>query len=1356
MKLLIAHFFCVVLSVVMATASVPQKPDTILGAVKICPDTERQVYKVNPVLGVTTYEWTLPAGVTGTSIVDSIELMFDASFAGGMLKVKAGNQDGWSETCTLLLFKGDLPARVGKIFGEPVLCPEAGTATFSVEPALNATSYEWIIADGFTGYGSTNTITINYTPNATPGTLAVRGVNDCGSGEESRIMLTFSSSLQPPGPITGPGILEQYGMITVSVPYDEQAEIYQWTATEGLNITGFRNSCLVSANGNTSPGQYYISVTAIGKCAERTSESFTVNVVPASPKHGVWDNRFAGSLKGHVNDLAVYKGAVYVCGTALAVGSKHGKIMKWDGFTWDSVTTGINQGNIETLEVSGNRLFAGGAFQDAGGNINADNLIWFDGVTWHPVDNSPDSNVKNLHASNGKLIASGDFTKSGDNNIAYHALIDGTRLTHVLDTNYFEPNSNIIVPSDRDTYYVSGYLRNKKNDEFSYMSEICDDGEIIKLEQREYTLIQYTRWVKDGCEYDTPVENYEYIKTITDTLISYTQVFPHYEHNQLLVSGNTLFAVGKFLIVNKENDMYITEGLVSFTRRNREKWGTDYIVKWYGVNGECKAMSIEDNHLVVSGNFTQVKDVDGSVRAKKGLARLNLFSNNWSDYDNKPQDFNENLVFNKIKKYDNTIYFITSGYLPGYERKGWSENLITRGNGQWKQLANLGPGGEIRKIMPVPGCSKRVLVIGDFALPNDTLIRDIAYWDEDTGWLSYGNDELLSNIRKVTAAVYHHDQLYIAAELVDFTRVIARKDVVGLTIIGTTNDDIHDLCYLNGLYAGGRFNHINQIAGTSYVAKWDGNQWLALAGGLPNYVNSLSHDGTVVYAGGDFYDVGGDSNFDFIARWDGIKWENPAPFSRLNYTVYKVFVRKTDAATDIFVGGPFGLFQLVNNYWTSFQNTSLPRYFYVNDLTFNGDIPYAFGFKYDEPSVMRWNGKNWNTMPENICQEIFSGVFCNGKLVVGGRFGNGDKGTVMSNFGVFYPEDCSFPAPVSSIKLLSQKNGNKYVCYGDSIFRLIAETSFLAEGFEWKIPFDAEIVGTPNKDTITVRIKKNFWGGEFLVYSKNDCGYAPPAKLYVNMPLQPDIYIDTQNNLTEFCAGTRQNKIEVYSNCFDKYTWTLPSGFVGNSSTGTLIFDLSPDAVSGTIVIHGECDCGSVDTTLLIKVKALPVACGLITGPLEVFSGQKVVFRIPHVSESLRYEWILPTGFSGESNADTIEVLIGQDAVDGMVKVRNMTDCGAGEESGLQVFVNPNTGLTILDKKRIKLYPSPVKYALTIELEDEYQINRLEIYNLEGELMQFMDKPVENNIVVNQLKKGVYFMKIMGENYTLFERFIKD
>jgi len=80
---------------------------------------------------------------------------------------------------------------------------------------------------------------------------------------------------------------------------------------------------------------------------------------------------------------------VYLGGNDLA-GKIHGNIVRWDGFRWDSLGSGVRYGNENVSQVQrvGSNLYVGGSFGEAGGIQTPNNASW-DGTTWHPFTVTP-------------------------------------------------------------------------------------------------------------------------------------------------------------------------------------------------------------------------------------------------------------------------------------------------------------------------------------------------------------------------------------------------------------------------------------------------------------------------------------------------------------------------------------------------------------------------------------------------------------------------------------------------------------------------------------------------------------------------------------------------------------------------------------------------------------------------------------------------------------------------------------------------------------------------------------------------------------------------------------------------------
>jgi hypothetical protein len=95
------------------------------------------------------------------------------------------------------------------------------------------------------------------------------------------------------------------------------------------------------------------------------------------------------SLDLTASALAVTPGALYVGGEFTDAGGipSADRIATWNGSNWNAVSSAASQisnGSVFDIAVSGGKVYAGGFFQDAGGDVNADFLAVWDGTSWEP------------------------------------------------------------------------------------------------------------------------------------------------------------------------------------------------------------------------------------------------------------------------------------------------------------------------------------------------------------------------------------------------------------------------------------------------------------------------------------------------------------------------------------------------------------------------------------------------------------------------------------------------------------------------------------------------------------------------------------------------------------------------------------------------------------------------------------------------------------------------------------------------------------------------------------------------------------------------------------------------------------
>src|SRR5687767_2206937 len=83
--------------------------------------------------------------------------------------------------------------------------------------------------------------------------------------------------------------------------------------------------------------------------------------------------------------------------------------------SWRSLGPGL-RGLVNCIEPYGADdpeiydIYAGGQFENAGKNEDADYIAWWDGIDWHPVGPGLNNEVYAIAFADGKVYAGGAFT----------------------------------------------------------------------------------------------------------------------------------------------------------------------------------------------------------------------------------------------------------------------------------------------------------------------------------------------------------------------------------------------------------------------------------------------------------------------------------------------------------------------------------------------------------------------------------------------------------------------------------------------------------------------------------------------------------------------------------------------------------------------------------------------------------------------------------------------------------------------------------------------------------------------------------------------------------------------------------
>ena len=198
---------------------------------------------------------------------------------------------------------------------------------------------------------------------------------------------------------------------------------------------------------------------------------------------GGWDHLGDGGSPGTdslnlvASALAVTPGALYVGGEFTDAGGipNADRIATWNGSSWSAVsssTSQISNGRVSAIAVSAGKVYAGGTFQNAGGDANADHLAVWDGVSWAPFCIPPgepfEDNIDALQIigptlyvggqfQNGAGIASADYLLACD-------LATGVPSSTVIDPAHpFAGPVYALAADSSGTLYAGGGFSNLEN-----------------------------------------------------------------------------------------------------------------------------------------------------------------------------------------------------------------------------------------------------------------------------------------------------------------------------------------------------------------------------------------------------------------------------------------------------------------------------------------------------------------------------------------------------------------------------------------------------------------------------------------------------------------------------------------------------------------------------------------------------------------------------------------------------------------------------------------------------------------------------------------------------------------------------
>ncbi len=267
---------------VITVKTTPAKPGAISGLTSSCAGNPNQVnYSIAPVSDADSYNWALPSGANlSTNTGTGISVLYGALATDGNISVTATNNCGTSAASTLAINITELPLAAGSISGSTNVCQGQNGVSYTVPPINYATSYVWTDIAGNKTTTAVPNITYNIATNAANGSVWVKGINSCGSGDSSYVNVIVNPLPGSTGVITGNALLTVCPAASAESYYINpagNATSYNWVISNGGVITYGANSDSIVVDFSSANGSGTIQVNAINACGNG-SVSAALNV----------------------------------------------------------------------------------------------------------------------------------------------------------------------------------------------------------------------------------------------------------------------------------------------------------------------------------------------------------------------------------------------------------------------------------------------------------------------------------------------------------------------------------------------------------------------------------------------------------------------------------------------------------------------------------------------------------------------------------------------------------------------------------------------------------------------------------------------------------------------------------------------------------------------------------------------------------------------------------------------------------------------------------------------------------------------------------------------------------------------
>ncbi len=346
------------------------------------------------------------------------------------------------------------------------------------------------------------------------------------------------------------------------------------------------------------------------------------------PNDSSWNHNFGPiDVNGPVHKVAIASnGDIYIGGAFTQVnGIAANRIARWNGTTWSALGSGIGNGSVRTIALSGADVYVGGNFTLAG-DVVASSIARWNGSQWSYLgkrDNEQglDSSVNQIVFVGNTMYVAGSFIYGGNNDLLNRiakwnpterifTALEGTTARGLDDTVY-------AMVAQGTMLYAGGRFANAGGATAARVTQYnTETGEWSKLgsgvgQQGSSEAYVTTLAIKDSFLYAGG--SFGFAGGIPSRRVAQWNLSTQkWSGVYGSTGGNGVDSLPTAMVIDAAGDLYVA-GMFSTVGNNIP---ASYVTKWEresrtwsplasGLNGIALTLASKDKYVYVGGNFTE-------------------------------------------------------------------------------------------------------------------------------------------------------------------------------------------------------------------------------------------------------------------------------------------------------------------------------------------------------------------------------------------------------------------------------------------------------------------------------------------------------------------------------------------------------------------------------------------------------------------------------------------------------------------------------------------------------------------------------------------------------------------------------